>query len=209
MWDFAKNVQQYYEALTPAAELPITLAEAKAYLRVTHSAEDDLINGLISACTGLVEKYTGRTLITTTFRGSYSALTVLKTECWPILELSRSPVQSITSVEQLVDGSWTAFGATDWQLKQLSGYSRLLVDQTATSLTTYDTIEPYRYRTEFVAGYGAAADVDEELKTAIKLAINFFYTNRGDCGDCGLDDAPSLPCEAKIVANPYRIRRTF
>lgn len=209
MWDFSKNVQQYYETITPAAELPITLVEAKAYLRVTNTAEDNLINGLISACTGLIEKYTGRTLITTTFRGNYSALAVLKTESWPILDLSRSPVQSITSVEQLVDGSWTAFGASDWEIKELSGYSRLLVDQTATSIPTYDTIEPYKYRTQFVAGYGAAADVPEELKTAIKLAINFFYTNRGDCGDCGLDGEPALPGEAKIVANPFRIRRLF
>ena len=210
MWDFGKNVQQYYSVLTPAAAYPVTLAEAKAYLRVTNTAEDTLINSLIIACTNMVENYTGRTLINTTFRGQFSTLTVLKTESWPVIELMRGPVVSISAVEELVDGSWTDLDADDWALKEMDGYSRILVDPSVTSVADSETIVPYQYRVDFIAGYGAPAGVPDDLKTAIKLAINFFFTNRGDCGECGMGmDAGTLPPESKMMANPYRIRRIF
>lgn len=41
---------------------PVTLAEAKLFLRVTHDAEDDLIATLIAASKERVEQATGLTL---------------------------------------------------------------------------------------------------------------------------------------------------
>ena len=41
---------------------PVTLTEAKLFLRVTHDAEDDLIETLIAAAKGRVEQATGLTL---------------------------------------------------------------------------------------------------------------------------------------------------
>lgn len=47
---------------TPAVAEPISLADAKAHLRVVHSGDDTLIAGLISTAREHVERYTGRAL---------------------------------------------------------------------------------------------------------------------------------------------------
>jgi hypothetical protein len=47
--------------VTEPANNPVTLAEAKAQLRIDSSAEDDLISTLITAATRWVEDYTDRT----------------------------------------------------------------------------------------------------------------------------------------------------
>ena len=49
---------------TPPAAEPLTLEEAKAHLRITHDADDDAINALISAAREMCESYTGLALIT-------------------------------------------------------------------------------------------------------------------------------------------------
>ncbi len=47
---------------------PVSLEEAKLYLRVDATSEDDLISSLIQAAREYVETHTRRTLIYTTYR---------------------------------------------------------------------------------------------------------------------------------------------
>ncbi len=58
----------------PASE-PVTLADAKTFLRVDHDADDVLIGSLIAAARRLVETATRRALITQTWR--------LVRDAWP------------------------------------------------------------------------------------------------------------------------------
>jgi uncharacterized phiE125 gp8 family phage protein len=66
----------------PAIE-PLTLAEAKSFLRVEHSADDDLIGALIKAARSEVESATRRALITQGWR--------IALDCWRRLFPARSP----------------------------------------------------------------------------------------------------------------------
>ena len=61
--------------LTPPAVEPVTLAEAKAYLRVEHDDDDDVIAALIAAARSHVEAQTRRALITQTWQ--------LRRDSWP------------------------------------------------------------------------------------------------------------------------------
>ena len=54
------------DIVTPAASEPITLTEAKNFLRVDHSDDDTLISALITASRQMCEEYTRRILVTTT-----------------------------------------------------------------------------------------------------------------------------------------------
>lgn len=174
--------QSNYTITVPPVGLPITLAQAKAYLRVTNTAEDDLITSLIEAATNVLEAYTGRTFVQTTFQGEFSDLECTKTEGYPLLTLMRSPWASTVSVQEYIDGAYTNLSTDLWELRQLSGYSRVLF-ASEYSQAAYTDLVPYRYRVEFVAGFDP---VPEAIKTAIKVVVNYAYANRGDCaGDCG------------------------
>src|SRR5262245_57253066 len=53
--------------ITAPADPVLTLAQAKAHLRVDHNDEDDLITALVLAATANVETFTGRALIDQTW----------------------------------------------------------------------------------------------------------------------------------------------
>ena len=76
----------------PVAE-PVTLAEAKAFLRLTGTSEDELVAGLIRAAREDVERSTGLALIAQTWRLVLDALPSDDAVC-----LMRGPVQAVLSV---------------------------------------------------------------------------------------------------------------
>jgi len=187
-----------YTVTTPPTELPVTLSAVKALLRITHDAEDALLTSLISVATDALEAYTNRCFVTRTIRGEFDAVLCSGHEVYPFIKLRRSPVGDISSVQASSDG---VFADVTYQLKQQSGYSRILFPS---SFSTDDT--PFPLRADFIAGYGDADDVPEGIKTAILQYINFLYSNRGDCApECGL----GLPIVVRALIGPYKIIDTF
>ena len=90
------------EPVTAVAAEPVSLAQAKLWLRVDHDAEDDLITALVSAARDYVEAQTGLALAPQTWR-----LAVRPSEL-PV-ELPRPPFGALLSAEALLnDGSTKA-----------------------------------------------------------------------------------------------------
>lgn len=146
---------------------PLTLAEAKAHLKVRHDAEDDLITGGIVAARQYLESQWGLAIITQTWK-------VLLDE-WPAsgVLLRPYPVASLASV-----GVWTGSAFTD---QDLASY-QLIEGRPAWVILENGAVSPSRTRqgikVQFVAGFGDADAVPETIKRAMLLLVAHWYRNR-------------------------------
>lgn len=160
--------------VSPPAETPVSLAEAKAHLRVTSSDDDALIGALIQAATDWLDGWCGilgRALVTQTWRVDLCAFPACR---W--LRLPLGPVQSITSVVY-------SDAADDEQTLDAASYSLHVEASGPVILFSRDAVWPSTYRrpdavrVTLVAGYGDAADVPAPIKTAILLMVGDLYAS--------------------------------
>jgi uncharacterized phiE125 gp8 family phage protein len=192
----------FYTILTPAAEDPVTLAEAKLFLKVENTTDDVLIQGLLDASVSEGENYTNNAFVTRTITGSFASLAISDFEVWPFIQVRRAPLLAVNSVKVLLNDVLTDVSSDNYQLKQINaGFSRILFTD---SLICDDT--PYPLQVEFTAGYGLAATVPEQIKTAIKQHVNFLYENRGDVVP---DGKVVMPLVVQAMYSKFRILNTF
>lgn len=161
------------ELVTPATTAPVTLAEAKLFARVDDSTEDALMTEIVSAATKHVEEFTGRQLVTATWK--------LYLDDFPdadVIQLPKSPLQSVTSVKYLDENNVE-------QTLSSSYYQVLTKDDPGAIelLPSYSWPSTYgiggQVRIQYVAGYGAATYVPEGLKLAVKMiAAHWFGLGR-------------------------------
>ena len=135
---------------------PITLAEAKAWIKVDTAitADDTLITELIKAARQQVEGFLGISLI-------HRTVTAIINNSAGDIELPYGPLVSFTS---LTDEDGTAIAADDYELRGI-GFKYLH--------------EPlYDYMTAvYTTGYTA---LPENFKTAVKEQVAWLYDNRGE-----------------------------
>lgn len=159
--------------ITPPSELPVTLAAAKDYLRVTQDDEDVGITAMIAAAVNLLDGrggFLGRCLEPQTYE--------LLLDAFPAAEvrLPIGPVASITSV--LFTDREGADGAVkpgDFTLDNAETFGGWIVPHVgAVWPATMATINAVRIR--FVAGVGAP----EGVKQAILDMVATRYDTRGE-----------------------------
>jgi uncharacterized phiE125 gp8 family phage protein len=157
----------------PAAVDPVSLAEAKAHLRVDHSDDDGLIVDLIKAATARAQAEVQRQFVTATMEWVLQG--------WPYsIRLPIAPVAAVdvTSVKY-VDGLDVAqtLPATDYIVRPRGPSIEIVLKtgKTWPPLSTTPAAEPVVVR--FNAGT-TAADVPANVKAAIKLLLGHFYANR-------------------------------
>lgn len=189
----------YQITVQPTSE-PITTAEAKAHLRVDFSDDDTYIDTLIVAARKVCEKFCNRAFITQTWRENCNYFPAY-------LELSMSPVISVTSVKYY-DGN---------EVQQTLSTSNYQVDLLSDTATIYEgisagfpsvssaTINPIEVI--YVCGYGAASDVPDDIKHAIKLMVSHFYENREMINvTLALAVQIEIPNVVKQLLANYRVR---
>ena len=182
---------------TAAATEPVSVPEAKAFLRVDHSDDDALISALIKAAREIVERTCGRSMVsqTVTERMPYQTL-------MDGVELSRTPATSITSVKYYdTDGTLQTVAAADYTARTDSepGTIRLDEGQTDPDTDRGDCIELI-----YVAGAATTSAVPETLNTAIKLLVAHLYENRS--GDDRLKPSDiTVPPTIDYLLEPYTI----
>ena len=158
--------------ITAATGLAVSLAEAKAHLRIDLAEEDTQINAMILAATEAAEQIMGRSVMTQTWETTLDAFP-------DAVELTRIPVQSITSVTYADSaGAQTVLSGAAYALDNADdfGFSYLVPAYGGTWPDTRDEINALRVR--FVSGYANAAEVPESIKSWIKLQVGAMFEHR-------------------------------
>lgn len=156
----------------PAIE-PISLAEAKAHLRVTFTDEDAAIASMVTAARQWVEEQTYRQLVTATWD---LVLDEFPTGDDKIL-IPRAPLQSVSAI------TYTDT-AGDEQTLDLTSYIVTASRQPGVIRPAYGQVWPTALdvpdavTVRFVAGYGNASQVPELLRAAIRLLVGQMYEFR-------------------------------
>lgn len=190
------------ELVTAAATTPITLAEAKAHLRVDIADDDTLITNLISVATEYLDGRDGtlgRALITQTWD--------LWLDCFPAnnaaIQIPLPPLQSITTVAYTDENGagQTLTEGVDFVVdnKRHPGWILPAIDTSwpATELS------PNVLQIRFVAGYGAATtDIPEPIRQSMLLLIGHYYENREEVTHMS---PKVLPLAADHLLAPYRL----
>ena len=160
----------YAQIAAPAA-MPVTLAQAKAHLRVTSDTEDDTITALIAAATQYLERDTGQALIDQQWRAYFCRI-----PCDGVLELMRSPVRGIVAVTVYdANGNGTVLDGSDYYVNLVARPARVRLADSVPAVMRANGIE-----IDFNAGYGeAGTDVPDMLKRAILVLVAHWYDFRG------------------------------
>ena len=181
----------------PALE-PVTVAEAKAHLRVDGSAEDALIASLILTSRLHIETALGLALITQSWR--------LQLDFWPDkrdVDLPLRPLQSVDEVRVLDAAGTPAIIAPSLYLIDVASAPPRLVRRTALP-------QPGQVargiEIDLTAGYGAAADdVPAPLRQALLLLVAHWYEHR-DPIEIGAEDM-AIPSVVSELLAPFKVVR--
>ena len=162
--------------LTEPVNEPVTLVEAKAYLRVDNTDEDTLIGTLITAARQWVESYLDRALILRQL--------VLRFDTFPVeIELPQPPLSSagtttaISLTYTLETGTTATLSSSEYRIDRTSTPGVLRQNYSGSwpgHLNDYNSIA-----VTYWAGYGSdEGDIPPAIKNAILLMVGHLFENR-------------------------------
>lgn len=159
----------------PAAE-PLSTAEAKSHLKITHSDDDTLIDSYVKAARLWAENYMHRQLITATW-----ALTL--DEFPDVIELPYPPLASVTSIVYTdSDGDPQTLSSSVYTVDTVSAPGRVYLAYGQ----SWPSVRSIRHAVTvtYTAGYGASgSSVPENIRAALRILVAHYYEAReGESG---------------------------
>ena len=203
--------------ITPPALEPLTLAEAKAHLRLDTGDEDALVASLIVAARQMVEAHTGRALIAQAWRVVLDAWPTRNTFALtpgPFVPLGATPNPNTVTLPL---GAFISLDA-------IRVYDAFNVATPLAASTWYVDAQPGSARLQFTAaprqpgraiagieidvtvGFGpAASNVPEALRLAMRMLVARWFEARGDAAaDTG---QAQIPTHIEALLQPFRAMR--
>jgi uncharacterized phiE125 gp8 family phage protein len=180
---------------SPPAVEPISLAEAKAHLRVSETAEDGLIGTLIVSARRHVEAATGLGLISqgwSVFLDRFPDGPELALPLWPLIAVGDVKVFGEDDVASIVDPSHYFTDKVARPARLVLRFSRIWPrpGRVANGIEVQVTV-----------GFGAAAaDVPAPLREAILKLLAHWFERRGD-------ETGDVPLGLEALLQPYRSAR--
>ncbi len=182
---------------SPPALEPMSLAEAKLYLKLDSNDEDDLVRSLITAARLMIEAASGRLLINQTWR--------LLLDHWPMSGAFRLPLVPVSLVSAArvfnAAGVPTAVAGNALTLETGADPPMIWIEAAIPA--------PGKVRLgieiDVIAGYGAtASSVPEPFRQAILMLVARWFEHRGDI--IAQPDA-RLPQDVLALISPFRRAR--
>lgn len=184
--------------VAPASN-PVTTAEAKTQLNITHSTDDTLIAGLISSAVALLDGRNGflrRALMPQTWTWTFDNFPACDA-----FELPFPPLQSVTSITYKdANGDVQTLATSVYEVVTSEFVGKVRLKNLQTWPVVYT--QPGSVTVTFVAGYADASAVPAPIKHALKLIISRLYGMRGD----EATEASAIPDMARHLLEPYRVR---
>lgn len=202
-----------FERTTAPSTEPVSRTEAKNHLRVDTTANDSLIDALITAAREYVEMTTGRSLITQTWKfylDQFPLSELLFHEWYSYLGiranriiLPRPPLQSVSSIEYVdSNGNTQTLSSSEYRVDTVSEPPRITEAQD-TSWPFTDNVTNAVTIT-YVAGYGNnASDVPQPIRQAILLLIGAWYEHREHIAP---ENMHEIPMGAHALLSPYQVK---
>jgi len=188
------NESSTYIQTAKSANAVVTLAEVKAYLKITTATQDALIQTFIDAAVSFAEKCMSRDILTTTYQNYRESF-------FSDLTLKRGAFQSLVSIEILIDSVYEVLAATEYTVK-IGGIFGVICEVTEPSNVDCDC---NAIRITFKTGFGDdETSVPADIKIAIMQIVMFLDQNRGDCS-CSDE---TIPPAARTIFEKYRIINT-
>lgn len=175
----------FLSVVTAPATEPVTLEDAKLYLRVDGSTEDTLISTMITASRMAAEQYMRRSLITQVRKIAYDDYAPA------VITVPFGPVQSIDSVKLISrDGTEVTVNSAYYTLA--AGKEKVISDS---------SLLGSRVEITYTAGYGNASAVPASIRQGMLAHIACLFENRGGEG--------ALPQLACALYKPYQVMRVI
>ena len=191
---------------TPPVSEPVSLAEAKNYLRITDSDDDALINSLVTAIRQKAETWTRRSLITQTWTLWLDSVPGSVT-----LSIPLSPLQSVTHIKSYDStNTVSTFDSSKYLVDGASTPGRIGLNDGQTwpnGLRRMNVLE-----IEFVTGFGDESSVPETIKQGILQWVKLLFANKSklyesDESTSGLLELNRVPIPPAVMVlwEPYRV----
>lgn len=187
--------------VTGPTETPVSLAEAKAHLRVDHDIDDVLITGYIAAAVSTIDGWAGhlgRCLVTQTWSRAFSG--------FPCGDLLRLPFPNaadiVVSYYPSAGSAATGFSSDSWHHVRNAEGDAVRLGATAVWPSPAD--RPDAVTATAAYGYGDPADVPGGIKAALLLMVGDLYRNRETVAAGSVAAVPmSTTVEALLAPHRY------
>lgn len=175
----------------PAVE-PVSLAEARAHLRLDDTHEDDLVAALIEAGRLLLESATRLAFIKQSWR-----LILEEAPRGMRLHLPLAPIIAITEIRALdAQGTASVIDQQHYRLRPGAQPPLLMLDDSFPRPKGGIEID-------LEVGFGAAPEqVPAPLRQALRMLIARWFEDRGDGG--AMPETGILPADVALMIAPYR-----
>ena len=174
----------------------ISLAEAKAFLRIDSDYDDDdtYITSLINVATQVVEEFTRRRLITQSYYLYYD-------EFPPYIDLQIGIVQPFYTIRYYdTDNVQQTLATSEYDVDDKIRPGRIYESKDGSFPDTYD--RPNAVEVEFVVGT-SASEVPAPIIQSIYIIVGRYYENRQDVVTGTI--ASELPLMVDHLLTPYRL----